>query len=176
MYFERERIMKKTIFTILICVIIILGITGCGNKYKNRGTDLLKDHGNVILIISTGNKSCVPVELVLYDDNQYELFTDYAACKPNQNCTMELRYTKSIKGKYDYNPIEIIEEDNIEINKSHPMDNLPEYEIYVGDTYVQKGYEYNYSVEKGTTNKSLEELLKQLDIDLKVCANPEYIK
>lgn len=164
--------MKKKLLVFLIMTILFL--TGCGSKYKNQGTDLLKEHGNTIITISMGNNSCVPVQLVLYDDNQYELFTDYAACKPYQACTLKLSYTKSIKGKYEYDPIKIIEEDNIGINISHSMDRLPEYDIYVGDSYVRKGYEYNYSVEKGTKNKSLEELLKQINIDLKVCANPDY--
>lgn len=166
--------MNKKLLGILL--VAVLGLSGCEKDNHFKDSEVLKDHGNVILTIAMGNKSCVPVELALYDDNQYELFTRYESCKPGVACNQMLKYTKSIKGKYEYNPIKIIEDDKIGINKPHSMDNLPEYEIYVGDTYVQKGYEYNYSIEKGTSNRYLEELLTQLDINLKVCAEPEYIK
>ena len=170
--------MKKTILLPIFIFFVIATLTGCRNQYKDMGTDVLKEqeHGNVILQISIGNKTCVPVELVLYDDNKYELFTEYKSCKKNQECVDILIYEKSIKGTYDFDPIKIIEEENIEINKSHSMDNLPEFEIYVGDAYVQKGYEYYYSIKKGTTNKSLNEFLKSIKIDLKECAIPNYSK
>ena len=86
-----------------MCSFIILNLTGCGNKYKGQGTEPLKEHGDVALHIDSGNKgNCVKVTLVLYEDNQYELFTDYKECRPWQTCTEELRYTKSIKGTYNY--------------------------------------------------------------------------
>ena len=92
--------MKKILF-ILVCSFMILNLTGCGNKYKGQGTELLKEHGDVALHIDSGNKgNCVKVTLVLYEDNQYELFTDYKECRPWQTCTEELRYTKSIKGNH----------------------------------------------------------------------------
>ena len=162
--------MKKIIIALLLFV-----VTGCSNKHFNKGTAILQEHGNLIMTISSGDKSCVPVKLALYDDNQYELFTDHKACKSNQECEDMIEYTKSIKGTYDFDPIKIIEENNIEINETHSMDNLPKYEIYVGDIYVQKGYEYYYSVKNGTKNKSLDDLLNKLEIDLDVCANKNYI-
>ena len=55
------------------------------------------------------------------------------------------------------------------------MNNLPEYEIYMGNSYVEKGYGYYYTIEKGQTNKSIEELLKEINVELQVCAEPEYI-
>ena len=82
--------MKKKLLGILFCVILVLGVTGCGNKYEGQGTELLKEHGDIIFHIERANKSnCVKVMLSLYEDNKYELFTDYKDCRPWQNCTME---------------------------------------------------------------------------------------
>lgn len=168
--------MKKSLF-ILVCSFIILNLTRCGNKYKGQGTELLKEHGDVALHIDSGNKgNCVKVTLVLYEDNQYELFTDYKECRPWQTCTEELRYTKSIKGTYDYDVTKIIEASTNANDKSYSKDNLPEYELYLGEKYVQKYDTAMFVVEKGQTNNYLDELLEQLDVDLGQCANPDYVK
>ena len=113
---------------------------------------------------------------VLYEDNQYELFTDYKECRPWQTCTEELRYTKSIKGTYNYDVIKIIEASTNANDKSYSMDNLPEYELYLGEKYVQKYDTAMFVVEKDQTNNYLDELLEQLDVDLNSCANPDYVK
>ena len=60
-------------------------------------------------------------------------------------------------------------------DKSYMNENRPEYEIYMGNSYVEKGYGYYYTIENGQTNKYLEELLNEIDVNLKVCAEPEYI-
>ena len=135
----------------------------------------LTNTADVIFTIEIGNKSCVPVNLALYKDGTYELFTEYKTCRPGNNCNSMLKYTKSIKGIFGYDVIKIIEDDNIEVDKSYSMDNLPEYEIYMGNSYVEKGYGYYYTIEKGHTNKYLEEFLKEIDVDLKICAEPRYI-
>lgn len=169
--------MKKKILFILVCGFIILSLTGCGNKYKGQGTELLKEHGDIIFHIERGNKSnCVKVMLSLYEDNQYELFTDYKECRPWQTCTMELQYTKSIKGTYNYDVTKIIEASTNANDKSYSKDNLPEYELYLGEKYVQKYDTAMFVVEKGQTNNYLDELLEQLDVDLNQCANPDYVK
>ena len=168
--------MKKILF-ILVCSFMILNLTGCGNKYKGQGTELLKEHGDVALHIDSGNKgNCVKVTLVLYEDNQYELFTDYKECRPWQTCTEELRYTKSIKGTYNYDVIKIIEASTNANDKSYSMEDLPEYELYLGEKYVQKYDTAMFVVEKGQVNNYLDELLEQLDVDLNSCANPDYVK
>lgn len=169
--------MKKIIVTILLCNLITFCLTGCGNKYKGLGTELLQEHGDVILRIERGNKSnCVRVMLSLYEDNQYELFTDYAECRPGKTCNADLRYTKSIKGTYDYDITKIIESSTNANDKSYSMDNLPEYELYLGEEYTLKYDTLSFVVEKGKENKYLDELLEQLNIDLDTCANPDYIK
>lgn len=167
--------MKKTFFTI-ICTVIILGITGCGkSESKLCGDTPLTDNSEKVFNITTGNKSCVPVQLTLYEDGTYELFTAYKSCRPGQTCNSILKYTKSVKGTYDYDIMKILEDDSIEVDKSHSMDNLPEYEIYLGNYYVENGYGYYYAVEKGKTNKYLDELLQSINVDLRICAEPEYI-
>lgn len=169
--------MKKTILIILICSFMVFSLTGCGNKYKGQGTELLKEVGDVILHVERGNKSnCIRVMLTLYEDNQYQLFTDYKECRPWQTCTADLRYTKSIKGTYDYDITKIIEGSSNANDKSYSMDNLPEYELYLGEKYVQEYDTAMFVVEKGQVNKYLDELLEQLDVDLDQCANPDYVK
>ena len=112
-----------------------------------------------------GNKNCVPLQLAIYEDGVYELFTAYKSCKPGKFCTDMLSYSKSIKGTTKYDVLKIIKEKGVEKDKVHSMNNLPEYEIYMGNSYV----------EKGQTNKSIEELLKEINVELQVCAEPEYI-
>ena len=143
------------------------------NKYENYGTDTLTSHGAEIMTIYI-KQDCVPVELTLYNDNQYELFTDYKACKPNKECSRS--YTKSIKGTYDYDVLEILKEDNIDDKLYHSTEERPEYEIFIGDYYVEKDHKNYYSIKKGTINKSLNELLKIIEIDLDTCASPDYNK
>ena len=41
---------------------------------------------------------------------------------------------------------------------------------------VEKDYKNYYSIKKGTINKSLNELLKIIEIDLDTCASPDYNK
>jgi hypothetical protein len=164
--------MKKTIISIIFCSIVIFGITGCAKTNKLGGDEPLTSHEEVILTIETGNKSCIPILLAVYEDGTYELFTTYKACRSGKFCEDVLEYTKSIKGKTDYDVLKIIE-DEVEMDKSYSMDNLPEYNIYMGNSYVEKGYGYNYSIEKGQTNKFLEEFLKEIDVDLNVCAEPD---
>lgn len=167
--------MKKTILTIILCCVITLAPTGCGNSNKLGGDNPLENHPELIFTIAKGNKSCIPVNLAIYEDGQYELFTAYQACRPGETCTAMLKYTKSKKGTYNYDVIKIIEDEGNAKDKSHSMNNLPEYEMYVGNTYVEQGYGYYYTIEKNKTNKYLDEFLKEIDIDLEVCAEPEYI-
>ncbi len=170
--------MKKTILTILLCGLLLTGITGCKNEKNDidLGGDLpLQNKEDLIFSINSGDKSCIPVKLAVYEDGTYELFTTYKACRPGNTCTDILSYTKSIKGKYDYDVMKIFADENIVADQPHSMDNLPEYEIYMSDKYVQKDYEYCYTIEKNTINISLDNFLKQIDVNLNLCANPDYI-
>lgn len=142
------------------------------NKYENLGTDILTKHGAEIMSIKM-TKDCIPVMLTLYDDNQYELFTNYEACTPNNDCNR--LNTKSIKGNYDFDVFKILEEDNIDDKLYHPKEETPEYKIFIGDYYLgEKHQNYYYSIKKGTSNKALDELLNTIDIDLDSCATPDY--
>ena len=141
------------------------------NKYENLGTDILTNHGAKIMSIKM-TKDCIPVMLTLYDDNQYELFTNYEACTPDNDC-IKLD-TKSIKGTYDFDVLKILEENNIDDKLYHPKEETPEYEIYIGDYYIREKHQNYYSVKKGTINKALDELLNTINIDLNSCATPDY--
>ena len=70
----------------------------------------------------------------------------------------------------------IIETSTNANDKSYSMDDLPEYELYLGEKYVQKYDTMIFVVEKEQINNYLDELLEQLDVDLNSCANPDYVK
>lgn len=114
----------------------------------------------------TKRKECITVSLDVYKNNKYRLSTAYKACKPNQICTMELRYTKSIEGTYDYNIMEIIKHSSDANLLQFNNDNLPVYEIYAG-----KGHFIT-----DDDNKYLKEFLKSINVDLSKCAEPDYIE
>ena len=166
--------MKKIIIMLISCLIFI-GLTGCGNVYKGKGTELLNDYENKFFSIKKiNNDKCESVVLILYDNNKYELYTEYADCRPWQNCTTELIYNKSIKGNYDYEIKKILEESININNNTNSNDDLPEYEIYIGTKYIEEYKSSYYTIKEGDTNKYLEELLEQLDINLETCLIPNY--
>ena len=146
----------------------------CTNYPSDIGTNLLITHGNLLINISVGNKQYVPVSLSVYDDGTYELFTAYESCKPGVLCTSILKYTKSLKGTYNYDILKIIEASTNANDKGYSMDNLPEYEITLGEKYMQKYGTLTFTVEKGKKNKYLDEFLDSIDVDLSKCAKPEY--
>ena len=146
----------------------------CKNYPKEIGTDILENHGEVLISVHVGDKDYVPVLLSLYDDGTYELFTAYESCRSGRICTSMLKYTKSVKGTYKYDVEKIIKASVNADNKSYDMSNLPEYEIYLGDKYMSKYDSLMFNVEKGKKNKYLNELLDMIDVDLDKCAKPEY--
>lgn len=168
--------MKKIILTILLCGFMLVVVSGCGStKNKLGGDEPLKDPAETVLSISMGSNTCVPIYLKLYVDGNYELFTAYEECKPLETCNLALKYTKSIKGTYDYDLKKIIE-DSVNVNDITSSNNESfDYEITVGNPYIEEGYHYKYVVKKGQNNKYLEELLKKINVNLKQCANPEYV-
>ena len=146
----------------------------CTNYPSEIGTKKLESHGDLLISIQVGNKQYVPVLLNVYDDGTYELFTTYESCKPGAFCNAILNYSKSVKGTYNYDIIKIIEAGTNANDKSYSMDNLPEYEINLGERYIEKYDTLNFTVEKGRKNKYLDEFLKLLNVDLSKCAKPEY--
>lgn len=115
----------------------------------------------------TKRMDCISVNLDVYKDNKYRLSTAYKACKPNQTCTYELRYTKSKEGTYNYNIMEIIKHSTDANLLQFTNENMPEYEIFTG-----KGQLFITN----NDNKYLKEFLKSIDVDLSVCARPDYIE
>lgn len=141
------------------------------NKYYNylnmdMGKLTIDDisYGDHIFNI-TKRKKCVTVSLDIYKNNKYRLSTAYKACKPNQTCTMELRYTKSVEGTYDYNIMEIIKHSSDANLLQFTNDNMPVYEIHSG-----KGQHFITDDD----NKHLKEFLKSINVDLSLCAEPDY--
>lgn len=146
----------------------------CINYPEEIGDEILESHGDLLISIHTGNKDYVPVTLSIYDDGKYELFTAYESCRPGRMCTSILKYSKSIKGIYNYDIEKILEFSTNADDKSYDMNNLPEYEIYLGDKYREKYDSLMFTIEKNNKNKYLDEFLKKIDVDLSKCAKPEY--
>lgn len=146
----------------------------CTNYPNEIGSAKLENHGNLLINIEVGNKQYVPVSLSIYDDGTYELFTAYESCKPKTFCTSMLKYSKSVKGTYNYDILKILEASTNANGKGYAMDNLPEYEITLGEEYIKKYDTLTFTVEKGKKNKYLDEFLKSINIDLSKCAMPEY--
>ena len=122
-------------------------------------------YNNLIFSISLGNKICVPVSLSIFQNNNYVLYTDYEECKPNQNCTSILKYTKSVKGTYNFDIMQIIKHSTDASNMQFSNSNLPKYEIYTGNGY--------YFI-TDNDNKYLMEFLNTINVDLNKCAEPDY--
>lgn len=167
--------MKNTVLIIMFC--ILLGTTGCENEdKKKRVVDKLNEdikmeslvYDGLIFSITDGKKDgCIPVQLSVYDNGIYELHIAYASCRTGENCTAMLKYTKKETGSYHYDVLKIIQAStNIE-DVSLSMNSLAEYEIFTGkgETYI---------IQNGTINPYLEEFLKQIHVDLKACAEPDY--
>lgn len=159
----------KKLFKILFCSTFILSITACKEKVSELNLDVTLDdliyEGRIFSINKV--KKCVPVELVVYEGGKYILYTAHKSCRPFENCTMMLEYSKEIEGTYDYDVLKIIQASVDADDKSYDMSNLPEYEIMSG-----KGR--RYVIEKGTVNKYLDEFLEQIDVNLNKCSNPDY--
>ncbi|MBR2139035.1 MAG: helix-turn-helix transcriptional regulator [Bacilli bacterium] len=148
----------------------------CTNYPKELGTKIYEKQSELLINIEKVNRKLgtIPVSLSLYSDGTYELYTTYKSCKPGTICNSILIYTKSIKGTYKFDVEKILSKSTNMDDKSYSMDNMPEYEIYLGEKLMKKYDTLTFAVEKGKKNNYLDELLKELNIDLSLCAKPEY--
>lgn len=123
-------------------------------------------YDNLIFTVRYRKGKCdIPVQLNIYKNNKYILYTAYKACKPGKTCNMMLQYTESIEGIYEYDVIEIIRH-SIDANMyQYTNDNLPVYDIFSGKSH---------SFITDEDNKYLRELLETINIDLTQCAKPDY--
>lgn len=163
-----EKMKNKYLFGLLL-LIISLFITGCEDDIYSGASEPLENPGDVIFTISLKNSACIPVQLTVYEAGTYELFTEYEACRSNQNCNSMLVYTKSVKGSYSYDVMKILDETN---NDFADLSDTTYYELYVGDKYVEEGYEYSYVL---LSSESLDDFLSEISVKLNACAKADYI-
>ena len=146
----------------------------CTNYPIELGDTILENHGNVLISIQYAKRSYVPIMLSVYDDGTYELFTSYASCKPGRVCISMLKYTKSIKGIYNYDIEKILKASTNADGMSFDMNKLPVYEIYLGEEYMKKYDSLMFVVEDSKKNQYLDEFLDLINVDLNKCAKPDY--
>lgn len=173
---------KIIIITLVLCLSTIASGIGIYKYYnvgsielKGKGTNRLDNHGNTILTIQK-NKDCTPVSLYLYDDGTYEYFTEYDSCKPFRSCTMQLHYTKSVKGNYDFDITSILDNsiDNVNNHVDEKDIDYLLFPITNNNDILDEKYNSNYVIKKGEKNASLDDLLNELELDLDLCAIPNY--
>lgn len=146
----------------------------CVNYPMELGDTILENPGNTLISIQYAKRSYVPIMLSVYDDGTYELFTSYASCKPGRVCTSMLKYTKSIKGIYNYDIEKILNASTNADGMSFDMSKLPVYEIYLGEEYMKKYDSLIFVVEDSKKNQYLDEFLNSINVDLNKCAKPDY--
>ena len=131
--------------------------------------DIVSDDGFLFAINWGNNKTdCIPIQLDVFADGRYTLYTSYEDCPPNSTCNAMLKYNEAVGGTYDYDVMKIIQNSVIADDMTFTNENLPEYEIYPGN---QKKV-YHLITDKN--NGYLDEFLKQIDVNLKKCAEPDY--
>lgn len=144
------------------------------NKYYNYlNLDMSKvtiddiSYNDIIFSIWIGKRDCVPVQLTIYKNNKYVLYTAYETCPPNQACNLILHYTKYIEGTYDFDIIQIIKHSTDANYLQFTNDNMPDYEIFAGNGY-------NFVTDNN--NKYLTDFLKSINVDINKCAEADYKK
>ena len=139
-------------------------------KHINKD-DIVTDDGFLFSINWGNNKTdCIPIQLDVFADGRYTLYTSYEACPPNSTCNAMLKYNEAVGGTYNYDVMKIIQNSVIADDITFTNKNLPEYEIYPGNQ------EKIYYLITDKNNGYLDEFLKQIDVNLKKCAEPDYIK
>lgn len=132
-----------------------------------RKEDIIADNG-LLFSIRWTKSDCIPIQLNVYDEGKYELYTSYEACGFTESCNSILMYTKKESGIYDYDVMKIINNSIIADNMNFTNANRSEFEIYTGNG------EKVYMLITNSNNKYLEEFLKQINVNLKKCADPDY--
>lgn len=120
---------------------------------------------DVLFTISIGNLDCIPIELTVYNNNRYILYTSYKACPKGEVCNSMLVYTKSKNGTYNFDVLEIIRNSRDADLMQFTNDNLPKYNIYGGN---------GYHFVTDDDNRYLSDFLKSIKVDLNKCASPDY--
>ena len=150
---------KRLIVLFLLCIYLI----GCNKSYNEKDTTVLSVEADDILYeISKVNdeETCVPTKLMIYKDGRYEIYTKYKK-ETNENDSLPpfYIYTKSNKGKYSYDCSQI----------TLGLEEIGD--IYDDINYIVTDYDIgkSYFIKHGETNKTLDELLKSIDVNLDIC-------
>ena len=138
-------------------------------NYLNIDTATLKEedilYNDILFSVEHHTVDCINVLLTVRKNNTYTLYTEYAACRPNELCNAMLHYVNSIEGHYDYDVMQIIKHSVDANNKQIINNEFPEYTIITG-----KGYQFFTD----SDNRYLNEFLGLIDVNLKECAKPRY--
>lgn len=147
----------------IICIFLILFFVGCNKNYDEKDTAVLEiEAKDTLYEISHihDDEKCVPTKLMLYKDGRYEVYTKYIK-KIDETDFLPpyYMYTKSNKGKYDFDLSNITS--GLEITG----------DIYEDVKYTIWDYDsgITYQIKYGETNKILDGLLKNIDVDLDMC-------
>ena len=128
--------------------------------------DIINKENGLLFTINWMDTTKVPVQLNIYDNNKYKLYTHFKACMPGAVCTSELIYTKSEDGTYEYDALKIIQNSYDADTMQFTNNKLPDYEIYTGkDNHMYITFD---------SNKYLKEFLNELKINLKESAIADY--
>lgn len=148
----------------LIALVLLLLITGCGKNEVNEFPRPILDINTVLKGDLAQNEiECYPVQLRFYSNGTYEFSTSYKAEFQSQINETFYFHTNPKKGKYKYDLSKItngLERDNYPVeNTKYKFE-----EIETGKKYIMK---------QGDNNKYLDELLKELNINLDICATED---
>lgn len=162
--------MKKIIGAFLLALLSVC-LTSCGTNSVDNYSDT---NTEVIASIVSKKEDCIPKLLILYENNTYKLYTSYKACYPEYPCDDKLTYSQFIEGEYNYDVLKIIESSTNADKITYTSDNLPEYIITLGESYVAKYDTLTFIVERNKENLYLNNFLKSINVDLKKCAYKDY--
>ena len=165
--------MKNIIYGIVGCFVLVLAgyLVYCYGFAKDsteetpvvetvdtNSIDFFKGEDGVLVSI-VANTECVPVKLVLYDDNSYKLYTEL--CREDEAC--DGLYRTNITSTYEFDVPSLF--DLASVQKLDDGNKNADWKAYTLTT--GKGVEYI----SNSNNVQLNNLLEQLQLDLNTCAD-----
>lgn len=149
---------------LIVNMIFLFFITGCNDKKEmnTKISNAIDNYSAFRIDTPMKDENCVAVSLDLYKNGKYEFFKAYKKEIQSHLDTPFYVYTKSDKGRYSYDLFKII-------------DGLSKYDG------VSENYKYiitvdndeKYVIMEGQSNKYLDELLNEIDVNLDICAQED---